>query len=595
MPRGRFSMKLHGEKGKKGKSALGGIDLLRNEAANKGTAFSEVEREKLHLQGLLPTANESIDLQMRRELQHMRRYEKPIDKYVFLMHLLDRNVELFYYLVIENIKECMPLIYTPTVGTACLEYHLIYTQPRALYVSLNDLGNVQKLVDNWPQPHVTTIVFTDGGRILGLGDLGANGIGIPIGKLQLYTACAGVPPDQCMPVILDVGTNNKDLVESDFYMGLKQKREGGEKHDHLVKEFMKAAQNRWGRSLLIQFEDFDNTTAFKLLEETRKDFTTFNDDIQGTAAVTLAGVLASLRVTSQVEGGKKRLRDHTFMFLGAGEAGTGIANLIANAIQEEAVETGEEPMPIEAARKNIWLVDSKGLITKKRADAGGLQHHKLEFAHELGDELCEVVAGTPFEVVDGAVKSLEQAVRIMKPSALIGVSAIPQTFTEGICEFMADINRVPLIFALSNPTSKAECTAEQAYGWTEGRAIFVSGSPFDDVKLPDGRIRKTGQGNNAYIFPSLGLGVLATHAKTIPDTLLYVTAKALADQVSEEDLESGSMYPPLEDIREVSVNIAVKVAERVYELRLTDAKRPKDLQAHIRSLMYFPGYTAAKL
>nr|UIX35725.1 MAE [Schizochytrium sp.] len=575
------------------------VERLRNPHFNKGTSFTQEERAQYGVLGLVPSVEESMELQTKRELQHLRRKTSDIEKYEFLMGLLDRNVQLFYKLVTENISECMPLVYTPTVGQACQEFHLIYTQPRGLYVSLNDLGNVQALVDNWPEDNVTTIVMTDGGRILGLGDLGANGLGIPQGKLQLYSACAGIPHHQCLPVILDVGTNNESLLEDELYMGLRQKRERGETYDHLVKEFMQAAQKRWGRSLLIQFEDFDNTNAFRLLEETRHSYTTFNDDIQGTAAVSLAGVLASLRVTSEVDGGKNKLRDHTFVFLGAGEAGTGIANLIAHAIQEEAVDDGEEPISEAEARRKIWLVDSKGLVTKTRNDNGELQHHKIDFAHEITDDLIEAVKGTEFEVKDGRVTSLEQAVHMLKPSALIGVSAIPRTFTQSIVEYMAEINEVPLIFALSNPTSQAECTAEQAYNWSSGRAIFVSGSPFDpvDVELESGEVvtKYPGQGNNAYIFPGLGLGVLAAKATTIPNELLYVSAQALAEQVVDEDLDGGRMYPHLSHIREVSAKIGVRVADRAFKLAIASAKRPEDLDAYVRSCMAKPIYPQTRL
>mmetsp|Transcript_11384 Transcript_11384/g.22267 ORF Transcript_11384/g.22267 Transcript_11384/m.22267 type:complete len:603 (+) Transcript_11384:224-2032(+) len=570
------------------------IERVRNPHFNKGTSFTAEERKQYGLEGLVPSVVESIDLQAKRELQHLRRKPSPIEKYVFLMGLLDRNVELFYKIVTENVSECMPLVYTPTVGQACQEFHLIYQQPKGLYVSLEDLGNVETLVNNWPEDNVTCIVMTDGGRILGLGDLGANGLGIPQGKLQLYSACAGIPHHQCLPVILDVGTNNKTLLEDELYMGLRRERERGETYDHLVKEFMAAAQKRWGRSLLIQFEDFDNTNAFRLLEETRNSYTTFNDDIQGTAAVSLAGVLASLRVTSKVEGGKKKLRDHTFVFMGAGEAGTGIANLIAHAIQEEAVDDGITPISEDDARRQIWLVDSKGLVTKTRGDNGELQHHKLDFAHELSEDLIEKVAGTEWEVKDGKVTSLEQAVRIMNPTAIIGVCAMPNTFTESIIEYMAEINEAPLVFALSNPTSKAECTAEQAYKWSDGRAIFVSGSPFDpvDITLSSGEevTKYPGQGNNAYIFPGLGLGVLAAKATTIPNELLYVSAQALAEQVVEDDLNNGRMYPHLDNIREVSAIIAYRVAERAFQLSIASAKKPADLEAYVRSCMANPGW-----
>mmetsp|Transcript_5924 Transcript_5924/g.9238 ORF Transcript_5924/g.9238 Transcript_5924/m.9238 type:complete len:590 (+) Transcript_5924:365-2134(+) len=561
-------------------NALKGQALLRNQKYNKGLGFTHEERAELGLHGLLPASFEDVEKQVAREMNHLRRKPNNIEKYVFLMSVLDRNEQLFYRLLTQHMKECMPIVYTPTVGQACQEYGQIWSNPRGLYVGLNDLGNVETLVNNWPEDDVRVIVFTDGERILGLGDLGTNGMGIPVGKLQLYSACAGIAPHHCLPVCIDAGTNNTELRESDFYLGTKAERCRGPEFDSLVEEFMGACKSRWGESVILQFEDFGNLNAFRLLENSRQKFATFNDDIQGTASVTLAGVLSSLRVTSKLEGGAKTLRDHKFVFLGAGEAGTGIANLIAHAIQDQC----EEDITLAQARENIWLVDSRGLVTQKRKLQGGLQHHKLDFAHDLTEDMVAHLKGTEFEVKDGKITSLEQAVRAVNATAIIGVSAIPQTFTKSICEFLTTVSPAPLIFALSNPTSQAECTAEQAYKWTNGKCIFASGSPFDPV-THNGKTYVPGQGNNAYIFPGLGLGLIAAKATTIPDDLLYVSAKTLAEQVSEEDLDNGSMYPPIEDIRKVSANIAAKVAARAHKLQIATEENKQDMLAYVYSLM----------
>jgi malate dehydrogenase (oxaloacetate-decarboxylating)(NADP+) len=404
-------------------------------------------------------------------------------------------------------------------------------------------------------------------------------MGIPVGKLQLYSACGGINPHHCLPVCIDVGTNNEEYLKDEWYQGLRQKRVRGKEYDELIEEFMAACMHRWGRTVLLQFEDFGNVNAFRLLENTRHKGAVFNDDIQGTASVTLSSIIASLHITSKSnnDDGPKTLADHTFVFLGAGEAGTGIAQLIAYAVR---VESGGK-ISMEQARSKIWLVDSQGLV---HAGRQGLAHHKQDFAHKLGAELAA-----------GEITSLEDAVRVLKPTALIGVSSMPKTFTPAVLELMAENNAAPLIFALSNPTSQAECTAEECYRYTAGRAIFASGSPFDPVTmvLPSG-VKKTfepAQCNNSYIFPGLGLGVIACGAKEIPDDFLYVAAAALADMNTEADRERGSVCPPLRLIREVSATIAAAVATKAYELKLATVQpKPKDMLAFVKSQMVMPGY-----
>ena len=473
-----------------------------------------------------------------------------------MISLEDRNENLFYRVVMDNIEEMMPIIYTPTVGQACVEYTRIFRRPRGLYISTDFRGHIDECLQNWPYEDVRIIVVTDGERILGLGDQGANGMGIPVGKLSLYTACAGIHPATTLPITLDVGTNNEKLLNDPLYIGLPQKRITGQEYDDFVEEFVTAVQKRFPKAV-IQFEDFANHNAFRLLKKYRDRAITFNDDIQGTASVTLAGLYASLRLT----GGK--LKDHKFLFLGAGEAGIGIADLIVSAMKEEGGISDKK------ARERCLFVDSRGLVVNSRQD---LAEHKLNYAHDLNP-----------------VETLLEAVQQYKPTAIIGVSGQPQTFTKEVVEEMARINEMPIIFALSNPTSKAECTAEQAYTWSDGRAIFASGSPFDPV-VYNGRTYVPGQGNNSYIFPGVGLGVITVAANHVPDRMFMVAAKALALQVTDEDLELGRVYPPLTKIRAVSANIAAAVAEVAFEDGLTEEPRPYNLLAFVKDKMYQPTY-----
>ncbi|MCX7826144.1 MAG: NAD-dependent malic enzyme [Verrucomicrobiae bacterium] len=532
-----------------------GIELLHDPLWNKGTAFTERERDALGLRGLLPPHVLTIEEQEQRVLANLRREPNDLERYVQLISLQDRNETLFYHVVMNHVEEMMPIIYTPTVGQACQQFGLLFRQTRGLYVSAHDRGRVARLLRNWPRRDVRAVVVTDGERILGLGDLGAFGMGIPIGKLSLYTACAGVHPAQCMPVMLDVGTENEALLRDPLYTGLCQRRLRGKAYDALVDEFVTAVHSRWPKAL-IQFEDFANVNAFRLLARYRKKICTFNDDIQGTAAVTLAGLYSALRITRQA------LRDQTILFLGAGEAGVGIGELIVSAMQEEGV-------PTDAARRRCWFVDSHGLVVKGRDN---LAEHKLPFAHDH-----------PF------CADFLDAIRALKPTAIIGVSAMPKTFTRPVVEAMAELNERPIIFALSNPTSKAECTAEEAYTWSKGRAIYASGSPFPPCTY-EGKTFVPGQGNNAYIFPGVGLGVIACEARHVSDRMFAEAAKALAAQVLDSDLAMGRVYPSLQRIQEVSAGIAAAVAACAYRENLARAKKPKDILEFIRSKMWRPQY-----
>jgi malate dehydrogenase (oxaloacetate-decarboxylating)(NADP+) len=541
-----YKLHLHGKRG---------ADLLHDPMVNKGTAFTEVERDALGLRGLLPPRVSTQAQQVTRVLENLRRKESDIEKYIFLVSLQDRNENLFYRVVMDNLDEMMPIIYTPTVGQGCQEFGHIFRHSRGLYISFKDRGHVREILQHWPFRDVRIIVVTDGERILGLGDLGANGMGIPVGKLSLYTACAGIHPTQCLPVTLDVGTNNEALLKDPLYIGLPSPRLRGAAYDELVEEFFAGAQEVFPKAC-IQLEDFGNANAFRLLHHYKDRACTFDDDIQGTAGVTLAGLYSALRITGN------RLSDQKVLFLGAGEAGIGIGDLIVTGLVAEG-------MPEAEARLRCWFVDSKGLVVKSRTD---LVEHKLPYAHD-----------------HAPAAGFLQAVESLRPTAVIGVSGMPRTFTQPVVEAMARLNRRPIIFALSNPTSKAECTAEEAYQWSEGRAIFASGSPFKPVAY-NGKTFVPGQGNNAYVFPGVGLGVIASQATRVTNEMFFAAAKTLAGMVTDQDYEQGRIYPDLKRIREVSAAIAVAVAEVVYRRGLTTMKRPADLQALVKAQMYDPTY-----
>jgi malate dehydrogenase (oxaloacetate-decarboxylating)(NADP+) len=530
--------------------------LLSDPLLNKGTAFTERERDALGLRGLLPPRVFTLEEQVERSLAAVRRKADALEKYIYLTNLQNRNEVLFYRLVLDHVEEMVPLIYTPTVGQACLEYGAIYRRSRGLFITLRERGRVAEILRQWPHEGARLIVVTDGERILGLGDLGALGMGIPIGKLALYTACAGVHPYYTLPVTLDVGTDNASLLNGPFYIGLKQPRARGAVYDEFIAEFVEAVHNVFPRALL-QWEDFGNTNAFRILHQYRQRVPSFNDDIQGTAAVALAGLLGALRLTQQP------LAEQKLLFLGAGEAGTGIADLFVAAAMSEGMNEAD-------ARARCWFVDSKGLVVKSRA--AQLAEHKLPYAHD-----------------HEFVPTLEAAITALRPTALIGVSGTPQTFTREIVTTMSRLNLRPIIFALSNPTSKAECTAEQAYQWSDGRAIFASGSPFPAVNL-HGRTHVPGQGNNIYIFPGVGLGVLASEASEVPDTMFLAAARTLAGLVTTEDLAVGRVYPPLTKIREISIEIAAAVAAIAHDSGLARCARPDDIVADIRDRMFRPEY-----
>ena len=537
-------------------ATISGLDYIRNPRLFRGMGFTLEERQALGIHGLLPPRVKSLEEQTDNCLRNVRRYDKPLNKYLYMVDLLDRNERLFYKLLCENVEELMPVVYTPTVGAACQKFGYNFRKPQGLFITIHDKGHVYDVMRNWPENDVKAIVVTDGERILGLGDLGVQGMGIPVGKLALYTALAGVKPNQCLPITLDVGTNNEEFLKDIDYVGLRHKRVTGSQYDEFIDEFMQAVVKRYGQNTLIQFEDFANHNAFRLLEKYKNQYCTFNDDIQGTASVAVSGVLTAVKATNT------KLSEHTFLFQGAGEANIGIANLIALAMEKR------EGISQEEARKKIWMKDSRGLVVKDRPK-GGISEHKAPFAHE-----------------HAPMDDLGDMVNELKPSILIGAAAVPGVFTQQIIEDMAKINSQPIIFALSNPTSQAECTAEEAYTFSDGRAIFASGSPFPSHEM-NGKRFEPGQGNNAYIFPGVALGTICCGVHHIDDDVFLAAAEALSNLVTEDDLEVGRMYPPLSTIRDCSVKIAVGIAETAYADKLASVyPEPEDKDEFIRKHLY---------
>ena len=532
-----------------------GMELLHNPLLNKGTAFTADERKQLQLEGLLPPFVMTQEEQKIKVLASVRVQATDLDKYIYLTSLQDRNEALFYRLVIDEIEEFMPIIYTPTVGQACQEYGHIFRRPRGLYISSNDKGSIKKILSNWPHKNVDVIVVTDGERILGLGDLGADGMGIPVGKLSLYTICAGIHPERTLPITIDVGTNNEELLQDPLYIGLRQKRDIGDQYDSLLDEFMDATAHIFP-NVLVQFEDFANRNAQRLLTKYRNNYCTFNDDIQGTASVVLGGLLSAMCII------KSSLDKQRILFCGAGSAAIGIADILCR----EMIHSGVDE---KISRKNLYLFDSSGLITADRED---LSEANLKYAQQVDIET-----------------NFSAAVKKLKPTIVIGVSGVEGAFEEKMVRNMTQKNDRPIIFALSNPTTKSECTAEEAYSWSEGKAIFASGSPFDSVRLK-GKTYHPGQGNNAYVFPGVGLGIIASGATRVTDEMFLAAAHALADMMEYKNLEKGTLYPALAEIRNVSKRIALAVALEVYNSDLASQPRPENLEQHIEEIMYSPHY-----
>ncbi|GAQ80039.1 malate dehydrogenase [Klebsormidium nitens] len=538
-----------------------GVDLLRNPKYNKGMAFTPAEREASYLLGLLPPAYMTQDLQVERVLENLKEYTSNLHKYSHLMSLQERNERLFYRVLLDYIEDLMPIISGPTVGLACRRYGLLFRRPRGIFITNNDKGRVLTLLKNWPEKRVRFIVVTDGEQIMGLGDLGANGMGIPVGKLSLYTACGGINPSECLPVMIDVGTNNQALLQDPFYIGVRHSRVKGEEYDELLDEFMEAAKARFGDKCLIQFQDLANHNAHRLHFQYRGSHLVFNDNIQGTAAVLLAGIKAAQPLTNCP------VSQHTYLFTGAGELECSIAELVALGISREAKIT------IQEARQKICFVDSKGLVTRARAE--NLRPHKLPFAHNNAE-----------------APDLLAAVKVVKPTVLVGLSAPRGAFTQQVLEEMALNVKRPLLFPLSNPASseEGECSAEDAYQHTQGRGIFASASPSKPVEI-FGQTFQPSQANNAYIFPGIGLGLLVAGTTRIRDEMFLAAADTLASLVEDEDRARGQIYPPFWKIRTISAHIARAVAQKSYEAGFgTRLPKPDDLMAFAHEIMYKPHY-----
>jgi len=531
-----------------------GYQLLHDPRKNKGTAFTLEEREKFGLDGLVPSAVESIETQLIRVHEQVDLFQKPINKYIYLLQLLETNETLFYKTIMDDPQKYLPLVYTPTVGEACEEYGHILRRPKGIFISIDEKDNIKQILANWPEKDVRVTVVTDGERILGLGDLGACGMGIPIGKLCLYTACAGVPPEYTLPVLLDAGTNNKKFIEDPLYTGLKRPRVHGKEYDDFIEAFVQAATEVFPK-ICIQWEDFAAPDAAKILQDYKERICTFNDDIQGTAGVATAGIIAAARFTG------KPFKEQRFLFLGAGSAATGIGDLLRIVLEEE--------MSHEEAMKHVWLFNTKGLVVKSRTD---LRFYQQPFAQD-------------YEQITNFVEAIER----IKPTAIIGVSTMKGAFNREVIEAMSRLNERPIIFPFSNPTSRSECTAEEAYTWSDGRAIVASGSPFDPVTYK-GKTYVTGQGNNVFIFPAVGLAIFATEAKRVTDDMMLAAARSLAKQVTQENFDSGLVYPSIRDVLAVETEVAIDVAKLIFEKGLAEVEQPEDLREFITSKMYQPEY-----
>jgi len=539
-----------------GRNRFDGPALLDDPVANKGTAFTPDERRAHKLEGLLPPAVESLDRQLERVLGHLAAKPTDLERYIYLVGLADRNETLFYKTIMSDPARFVPIVYDPTVADACLAFGHIYRRSRGMYLTKNMKGRMAEVLRNWPVKDIRFICVSTGGRILGLGDIGTNGMGIPIGKLQLYTACAAVPPDGLLPVLLDIGTTNAALRADPLYLGLREEPPATDAEvDALADEFM-AAANEVFPGVCLHFEDWKGTDAIRLLARYTDKYLVYNDDIQGTASVTIAGLMTAL----QIKGGK--LRDQKILFLGAGSAGIGIANMIVTAMVDEGLSKA-------GAQQQISMVDVNGLLEPSRKD---LSPSQQVYAHPA----------TP-------TKDLQKVVEAFKPSVLIGVSMTGGAFTEGVVRAMAKLNDRPIIFPLSNPTDKAECTPEQAYKWTDGRALFAAGVQFPDVAV-NGKTYHPGQANNFYIFPAVALAVYATRPRRITDRMFIEAAKATADQVGPDDRGRGMLFPPQANVLETEVTTAARVAEYIFDQGQATVERPTDVRAWLEGLTYKPQY-----
>lgn len=532
-----------------------GIDRLYDPSVNKSTAFTLKEKQELGLEGLLPDKVETIELQLQRVLRQLGYKTSDYERYIFLMNLLDHNETLFYKTIMSNPSYFLPIVYDPTIGEACLKFDVGFRQPRGLYLSIKQKGRVKEVLRNWPQKDIRFICVTDGGRILGLGDLGANGMGIPIGKLQLYTAAAGVPPQFLLPMYLDAGTNNQQLLNDPLYLGLRQPRPSQQELYSFVDEFVEAVQEVFPLCC-IHFEDWTGVDAVNLLKRYRDKVCCFNDDIQGTSAIAVSGLVNAMKIK------KEKFSEQRILFLGAGSAGIGIADLIASVMAQEGIT-------LKQAQSQIALFDVHGLLEAKRTDLFDFQK---PYAHPMAP-----------------TKDFVQAIRQFKPTAIIGVSTVGGTFTKSVIEAMAEINERPIIFALSNPTEHAECTPEQAYEFSKGKAIYAAGVQFDPVKM-GGKTFLPGQANNFYIFPAVGMAMFATQAKRANDAMFIEAARSVADEVSASELEQGLLYPRQSDILGVELRAAERVAKVIFDQNLARIPKPSSIKDLIGKCVYRPDY-----
>jgi malate dehydrogenase (oxaloacetate-decarboxylating)(NADP+) len=537
-----------------------GIELLQDPSHNKSTAFTEVEKKALGIVGLVPDVTETEDLQLSRVMMQLGHKSTDLDRYIYLVNLLDHNETLFYRTVMSDPARFLPIVYDPTIGEACLKFGHIYRQARGMYLSMTRRGKVKDILKNWPQKDVRFICVTDGGRILGLGDLGANGAGIPIGKLQLYTACAGVPPQCLLPMYLDAGTNNEQYLHDPLYLGMRKPRPSTDELFSFVDEFVKAVQEVFPKCC-IHFEDWTGTDAVHLLQRYRDKYCVYNDDVQGTAGITLAGMINATKLKGT------KLEDEKYLFLGAGSAGIGLADLLCSALVAQG-------MTLKDAQSRVYMFDVNGLLESSRKD---LVDFQKPYAHK-----------------HAPTRDFVAAIESIKPTTIIGVSTIGGAFTQKVVVTMSRINERPVILALSNPTEHAECTPEQAYTWSKGKAIYASGVQFAPVHY-NGQTFLPGQANNFYIFPAVGMAIFATQAKRVTDEMFIEAGQGVADQVPPELLKQGLLYPLQSNILETEIQTAARVAKLVFDSGLARVERPADMISFIRRHVYKPEYPTAAM